>query len=157
MQRRKGSAGERELAGQLRDLLGIDVRRRVRAHAGDSDLLGVAGFSVEVKRYARATRGQIAAWWGQTCDQAGADVPVLFFRLDRDQWRAVWPFAVSLGVPVEGQWLDYSLTVEGSLGAFAAAAREHLVSATKCGVSDAPFRPASSLIANSAASGCHSL
>lgn len=121
MSRTKGNAGEREVAALIRDFTGWDVRRRVRQHDGDSDLMGVPGWSVEVKRHARALRGDIAAWWQQAVEQADAgERPVLFFRQDRDAWRAVWPLCVHLG----GTWSGYEMTVEGSVEAWAAAARE---------------------------------
>ena len=66
MQRNKGAGGEREIAGIMRDLTGWDVRRRVRQHDGDSDLEGVPGWSVEVKRHRTASRGDIAGWWRHT-------------------------------------------------------------------------------------------
>jgi hypothetical protein len=121
MSRTKGKAGEREIAALIRDLTGWDVRRRVRQHDGDSDLMGVAGWSVEVKRHARALRSDIAAWWQQTVDQASpGERPVLFFRADRDAWRAVWP----LGIHLSADWPGYAMTVEGSPDAWAAVARE---------------------------------
>ena len=46
MSRNKGLSGEREVAGLLRDLLGYDVRRRVRQHGGDADLEGVPLWSL---------------------------------------------------------------------------------------------------------------
>ena len=55
MSRTKGAAGERELAAALRELTGWDIRRRVRQHDGDSDLEGVPGWSIEVKRLADPT------------------------------------------------------------------------------------------------------
>ena len=114
--RTKGQAGEREVAVLIRDFTGWDVRRRVRQHDGDSDLMGV-----EVKRHARALRGDIAAWWQQALEQADTgERPVLFFRQDRDAWRAVWPLCVHLG----GDWAGYEMTVEGSVEAWAAAACE---------------------------------
>ena len=116
MQRNKGKAGEREIAAIVRDLTGWDVRRRVRQHDGDSDLEGVPGWSVEVKRHATAARGDIRAWWEQARRQANAgQVPVLFFRRDRDEWRAVWPIDESHG---------YDYTAEGSIAAWACVARE---------------------------------
>ena len=39
MSRNKGKTGEREAAALLSDLLGLDIRRRVRQHDGDSDLV----------------------------------------------------------------------------------------------------------------------
>lgn len=125
MQRNKGKAGERELAALIRDLTGWDVRRRVRQLEEDSDLVGVPGWSVECKRYRSATRGDLAAWWRQTVAQAGDARPALFFRLDRDSWRAVWPLAVSMNCPPSA-WAGYEWTIEGSVEAWAAVARESI-------------------------------
>lgn len=126
MQRTKGQSGEREVAGLIRDLTGWDVQRRVRNHAGDSDLVGVPGWSVEVKRHKTAGRAEIAGWWRQTCAQATTLLPVLFYRLDRDSWRAVWPVAVGLKLQHSAQWSGYEWTVEGSVEAWAAVARDLL-------------------------------
>lgn len=118
--RDKGKSGEREIAAIVRDLTGWDVRRRVRQHDGDSDLEGIPGWSVEVKRHATASRADIKAWWSQAVaqawDEAGTVRPVLFFRRDRDEWRAVW------GVAPES-W-TYANTCEGSIEAWAMVARE---------------------------------
>ena len=93
--RRKGRAGECEIAGILRDLLGVNAKRRVRQHDGDSDLEGLEGWSVEVKR---AKTPAIPAWWRQTVEQASAAQlrPVLFYRVDRREWRAIWPLQAAL-------------------------------------------------------------
>lgn len=82
MQRSKGKAGEREAAALVRELTGWDVQRRVRQHDGDSDLQGVPGWSVEVKRHRTATRGDLTRWWAQTVAQAGDLLPVLLYRVD---------------------------------------------------------------------------
>lgn len=126
MQRTKGQTGEREAAALIRDLTGWDVRRRVRQHDGDSDLEGVPGWSVEIKRHASASRGDIRAWWAQAVAQAqrtGA-LPVLLYRRDRDQWRAVWPVGVHLALQECDYWTGYEWTVEGAPDAWAAVARE---------------------------------
>ncbi len=126
MSRAKGQTGEREISTILRDQTGWDVRRRVRQHDGDSDLEGVPGWSVEVKRHRTASRGDIAGWWRQTvaqAERAGA-VPVLFFRADRDTWRAVWPLAALLTHQTADYWRAYEWTAEGAIAAWAAAARE---------------------------------
>lgn len=89
MQRRKGASGERELAGLLREQLGLEVTRNLeQCRSGGCDLLGLEGWSPEVKR---AARSRITEWWAQCCAQAAADGnrPVLFYRLDRQPWRAV--------------------------------------------------------------------
>ena len=126
MSRTKGQTGEREIAAIIRDLTGWNVRRKVRQHEGDSDLEGVPGWTVEVKRHAEASRADIARWWIQTSAQArkAVKLPVLFFRADRDQWRAVWPLAAHLCTQSVERWSDYAWTVEGSPKAWAAAARE---------------------------------
>jgi len=126
MSRTKGQTGEREAAALIRDLTGWDVRRRVRQHDGDSDLEGVPGWSVEIKRHASASRGDIAAWWAQAVAQArpAGLLPVLLFRRDRDQWRAVWPVGVHLALQERDYWTGYEWTVEGTPDAWAAVARE---------------------------------
>jgi hypothetical protein len=126
MQRTKGQTGEREAAALIRDLTGWDVRRRVRQHDGDSDLEGVPGWSVEIKRHASASRGDIAAWWAQAVAQArpAGLLPVLLYRRDRDQWRAVWPVGVHLALQERDYWTGYEWTVEGTPDAWAAVARE---------------------------------
>lgn len=151
MQRDKGANGEREIAGIVRDLTGWDVRRRVRQRDGDSDLEGVPGWSVEVKRHRCASRGDITAWWRQTIAQAerAAALPVLFFRADRDTWRAVWPLAVLLTYQKGDYWRAYHWTAESAVEAWAAAARDgqrgqqsapgELVRASSCTTAPIPF------------------
>lgn len=126
MSRAKGKTGEREVAALLRDLLGLDIRRRVRQHDGDWDLEGVPGWTLEVKRRATARRGEIASWWQQAVEQAqdAGQLPVLLYRADRDGWRAVWPLSVHLTMQRADMWTAYAWTVEGSLDAWAAVVRE---------------------------------
>ena len=124
MQRRKGQAGERELAGIIRDLTGWDVKRRVRNNLGDDDLEGVPGWSVESKRYAKATPALIRGWWDQAVRQAGTSIPVLFFRENRSEWRAVWPLAVALRIQSADMWVGFEWTATTSIAAWAAVARE---------------------------------
>lgn len=137
MQRAKGQTGEREIAALVRDLTWWDVRRRVRQHDGDRDLGAAPGWSVEVKRHRTASRGDVAVWWQQTVEQADEMLPVLFFRADRDSWRAVWPIALLLAMQsadkVPAGWRGYPWTVEGSVDAWAAAARELASQATRHG------------------------
>ncbi len=122
-QRNKGKAGEREVAAIVRDLTGWDVRRRVRQHDGDSDLEGVPGWSVEVKNHAKASLANVRGWWEQAVEQAapGKQRPVLFYKRQRGEWRAVWPLeCVRLTADPNG----YQWTVEGSIDAWACVARE---------------------------------
>lgn len=126
MQRNKGKTGECEIAGLVRDVTGWDVRRRVRQHDGDSDLEGVPGWSVEVKRHRTASRADIARWWQQTLAQAGELLPVLFYRADRGEWRAVWPLAITLAQQRADYWQGIEWTADTSVQAWAAAARDGL-------------------------------
>lgn len=102
LSRTKGKVGERELASLLSALTGYTVARRVRQHDGDDDLVGLPGWSIECKRYATATPALVAGWWAQAQRQAQATgtKPVLLYRADRGQWRAVW--AASLLLPLSG-------------------------------------------------------
>lgn len=99
MQRNKGKAGEREVAAILKELTGKDVRRRVRQHEGDSDLEGLPGWCVECKRYSNAAPALMASWWTQAVRQAQrtGTWPVLFYRLNRQGWRCVWPSDLHTG------------------------------------------------------------
>jgi hypothetical protein len=68
---------------------------------------------------------------GQAVDQAqrGGEEPVLFYRLDHAEWRAVWGLGLHLGA----EWTGYAMTVEGSVLAWAAAARDlHEGGGQKC-------------------------
>jgi hypothetical protein len=124
-----GKAGEREAAALVRDLTGWDMRRRVRQHECDSDLEGVPGWCIEVKRHRAASRADLATWWAQAVTQAaqaGNRHPVLLYRVDRADWRAVWPMALLLGIPPAGDWLAYMWTADTTGDAWAAVARELL-------------------------------
>lgn len=112
MARCKGQLGELEIVHMLRAITGFDVRRRVRQHEGDSDIEGIPGWSVEIKRHATVTPGKVAVWWRQTVEQAKypRQQPVLFYRGDRGKWRAVWsdePITLSGVVSAD---LDATLT-----------------------------------------------
>jgi hypothetical protein len=128
-QRNKGKRGEREIASLVAECLGFDVRRRVRQHDGDSDLEGVPGWSIEVKRHKTALRAQIGAWWYQTIEQARKthQRPVLLFRRDRDEWRAVWQLAITLQVQSASMWEGYAWTVESTVEAWCSVVREVMI------------------------------
>ena len=126
MQRRKGIGAELEVAGIIRDCTGWDVRRKVRQHAADSDLEGIPGWQPEVKRHKTASRAEIASWWLQTVAQATQALPVLFYRADRADWRAVWPLEVVLAAQwsAAGLWADIDWTADTTVEAWAAVARD---------------------------------
>jgi hypothetical protein len=87
--RTKGRAGEQEVARILRDELGLEVHRNwlFQAAEGGADLVGVPGWSIEIKRQKQLLLGD---WWSQTVRQAerSGDKPILIYRLDRHPWRA---------------------------------------------------------------------
>ena len=122
MQRQKGARGERELAGLLGELLGLELTRNlVQAREGGADLLGIRGWAVEVKR---AAKPRLAEWWRQCCEQAEAgERPALFYRLDRQPWRVV----VALRHVATGfDHAPMELRLETDLEVFAALVRESL-------------------------------
>jgi hypothetical protein len=85
--RRKGKAGELEVAALLRALLGTAVVRNLtQVRDGGHDLIGLPGWSAEVKR---ASTPRVHQWWRQTVGQANGAKPVLLYRTDRRAWRAV--------------------------------------------------------------------
>jgi Holliday junction resolvase len=109
---RKGKDGERAVAQLLREQCGLDARRRVRQHSGDSDITGIPGWSIEVKQQATA---RLELWWQQAVAQAApGTLPLLAYRLPRRPWRFVWPVAAHLR--------SYEHTCEGSAAAWAEAA-----------------------------------
>jgi Holliday junction resolvase len=126
MPRRKGGAGERELAHLLADELGADVRRRCRQHPGDSDVLGVDGWAIECKRVRAASRGDLSAWWAQAVAQAQAsgELPMLAYRADRAPWRVLWPALALMGGSRTAEWLAFNWTCESSVGVWASVVRE---------------------------------
>lgn len=126
MSRNKGKVGEREIAALIAGATGWHVRRRVRQHEGDSDLEGVPGWCVEVKRHATASAGELAAWWAQAVAQAerAGELPLLLYRADRAAWRAVWPLSVTLTQQRPDYWRGFEWTVNTSIEAWAAVARE---------------------------------
>ena len=122
--RTQSKIGEREATSLVRELTGWDARRRVRQHDCDSDLMGVPGWSIEVKRHRSASRADIALWWPQAVTQAGELLPVLLYRVDRGDWRAVWPLAVLLVDQLADYWQGTEWTADTSVAALSTVARE---------------------------------
>ncbi|MGC9217388.1 hypothetical protein [Acidithiobacillus sp.] len=88
--RRKGADGERELIRLLRDAFpGLELRRDLRQYqtGGLTDVLGLPGYAVEVKRRRRITQGQVDAWWSPLARHADGVEPVLAYRQDKQGWR----------------------------------------------------------------------
>lgn len=129
MQRRKGQAGEREAAALIRAHTGWDVRRRVRQHDGDSDLEGIPGWCVEVKNAAEL---RIPEWWRQCVDQSERvkAVPLLVYRVPRRGWLFRWPVAALLRLQAAEMWRGLEWSVESTVEAWAAVARDLLTAPT---------------------------
>lgn len=126
-QREKGKRGEREVAAIISELLGLSASRRVRQHEGDSDILGVPGWSIEVKRVEKTDPADIRRWWGQAVSQAlrdGGVLPALFYRQSRRDWRVLWPLSALMRLPDGTLWPAYEYAVESTPEAWAAAVRE---------------------------------
>lgn len=121
----KGQQAERELALLLTELTGLTVTRRCRQHSEDIDLEGLAGWSIEVKRYASASRSIIKRWWAQAIKQAKpSHHPVLFYRVDRADWRCVWhPASAGLPVATDG-FAEFDHLVESDPKAWWACVRD---------------------------------
>ena len=103
------------------------MRRRVRQHEADSDLEGVPGWSIECKRYRQ--RDPAATWpadGAQAVAQANraSALPVLFYRLDRAEWRAAWPLAIVLIEQRADYWQAFEWAADTSVQAWAAVARD---------------------------------
>lgn len=99
--RKKGQRGERgviellqPIVDEVRLTLGIHPillqRNAMQAHLGGEDLVGVQGFSIEVKFVEQLN---INSWWDQALRQAEAAgpgiIPVLLYRASRQQWNAM--------------------------------------------------------------------
>lgn len=93
--RAKGKSAERELINILKVHLpeyANDLERNLeQTRNGGHDILGLPGWCIEVKRYARVTQGDLIGFWSQACEQARKDGgrPALAYRLDRQEWRVI--------------------------------------------------------------------
>jgi Holliday junction resolvase len=83
--RNKGAAGERELAGILKDNLGFEVKRNLGQARDGADDITIQKFRIEVKRQERL---QVDKWSEQVelCSKSG-EIPVLAYRRNGQPWR----------------------------------------------------------------------
>jgi len=131
--RDKGARGEREASAIISDLTGWSVKRRVRQHDGDSDLEGVPGWAIEIKNCATIT---LPAWWRQAVAQAGTDsFPVLFYKIPRKGWRALWPIS-SMVNHDEQLWDALEYTCDTTIEAWAVVARDLIELNTNYAIED---------------------
>lgn len=108
--RAKGAAGERELAGKLRDY-GYNARRgqQYSGANGDADVVGLPGIHIEVKRVERLN---IDEAMGQARrDAREGEIPVVFHRKNGQGWKATMDFDSWIGMYRE--WWNGTRPKEG--------------------------------------------
>jgi hypothetical protein len=107
---RKGADGEREVARELRAIVGDDVDRTgfQQAYRGGFDLM-LPHCAVEVKRYAQVTEGALKLWWEETEEQSRefSLIGVLAYRGDRQKWSYMVPHVIVRGSVAT---INYSIT-----------------------------------------------
>lgn len=89
--RAKGAAGERELAGKLRDY-GYDARRgqQYSGANGDADVVGLPGIHIEVKRVERLNIDE--AMEQARRDAREGEIPAVFHRKNGQPWKVTMDF-----------------------------------------------------------------
>ena len=88
--KRKGNAGERELAALLREY-GYTARRGLQYQGGqiEADVVGIPGYHLEVKRVEKLN---ISTAMAQSMRDAKPDeVPVVVHRKNREPWFITLP------------------------------------------------------------------
>jgi Holliday junction resolvase len=90
--RQKGANFERECARMVFERTGIEVKRDLEQYRASDhgDLIGLPGWTVECKRYARGTTWR-KEWWQQVvaASNAAGTEPVLIYKFDRCPIRCV--------------------------------------------------------------------
>ena len=85
--KRKGAAGERELAHKLNEY-GFETRRSVqyngKADDGKADLVNLPGIHIECKRVERLNVSE--AMTQAINDAKNGELPTVFHRKNREQW-----------------------------------------------------------------------
>lgn len=94
--RAKGKSAEREVILKLKELLPSELtselsRNLEQTRNGGHDIVGLPGWAIEVKRYAKVTPADMTGFWEQATEQARKDGsrPALAYREDRRDWRVV--------------------------------------------------------------------
>ena len=95
--RNKGHNFERQVASVMneefyRHDLPIKLKRDLAQYqeTDRGDLLGLDGFTIECKRYAKGNR-PLTAWWDQVVNAAGKTIPLLVYKFDRQPIEAQFP------------------------------------------------------------------
>lgn len=121
--RNRGAAAERELARWIKDELGVEVSRNLKAYqqAQEGDLTPLGPMLLEVKYHARIN---VRDWWRQAVEQAKKRglIPVVAYKVARKGWRFVLPHTSA-----QGDWNhDFEFTVDVGPACFAMIVREAL-------------------------------
>lgn len=95
--RNKGAAGERELAGKLRDY-GYNARRgqQYSGANGDADVVGLPGIHIEVKRVERLNIDE--AMEQARRDAREGEIPAVFHRKNGQPWKVTMDFEPWIGM-----------------------------------------------------------
>lgn len=101
--REKGARGERELANILRDTYGYPVRRGY-VFQGESDLVGLEGIHVEVKRKETFNAYTSMEQAIKEAEKRQDGVPTVFHRRDGKDWLVV--MRLEDWVDLYGAWAD---------------------------------------------------
>lgn len=122
--RQKGANFERECAKTLFMATGLDVKRDLEQYRASDhgDLIGIPGWTIECKRYARGTTWR-NEWWGQVeaaANAAGCE-PALIYKFDRCPIRVVLRLS-----SVSNEYMSKDDTVEMSMDTFAMLVSESL-------------------------------
>lgn len=126
--RNKGSSGERQLIQELGELLGLEMKRNLeQTRMGGHDILGLPGWALEVKRYAKIRESDLERFWAQAVEQALLvnAIPALAYREDFRSWRMRVPLELMVNGSWTGAWPQGEWTADLSLNGFATVFREH--------------------------------
>lgn len=83
--RNKGARGERELSNILRDFYGYDTRRGYVFHH-ESDVVGLSGVHIEVKRVERLNISTAMKQAVNEANKRDDGVPAVFHRKNGEEW-----------------------------------------------------------------------
>lgn len=100
--RRKGARGELELVKILQDK-GFDVKRGMVFY-GQSDVVGLEGIHIEVKRVEKLNVHKAMAQAVEESKKKGDGIPVVMFRRSREPWHVL--MFLDDWLPMYGAWLD---------------------------------------------------
>lgn len=88
--KRKGKVGELEAAKRLRELGFSNVRRSQQyCGAGASDLLGIDGMNIEVKRTEKLNLYEAIEQAVKDAESMGVEIPVVMYRRNRKGWLMI--------------------------------------------------------------------